>query len=230
MRRALFLILAAVLLAPAAAFAQQTVNFTIGGFVPTSEDARDRDDVLVQDLSDATPLAFQVSDFKGWTFSGEWLFALTHNLEGGLGLGYYQRSVPSVYATLVNADGSEIEQELKLRIVPFTATIRFLPLGYHNGFEPYIGGGVAAYWWRYSESGQFVDPADNSIFRNSYVGSGGAVGPTILGGARVSLGPTVVGGEIRWQGGHGDLPADQFLGSRIDLGGMNYLFTIGVRF
>jgi len=230
MRRLFFALLAATLLCPAAASAQQTINFSIGRFNVRAEDARDSNDVLVADLSDAQPLLFQVGDFDAATVSGEWLFPLMANLEGGLGIGYYQRTVPSVYANLVNADGSEIEQDLKLRIVPFTATIRFLPLGYHNGFEPYIGAGVAAYRWRYSESGQFVDPSDNSIFRNSYVGSGGAVGPVILGGARVPFGAAVVGGEIRWQGGKGDLPSDQFLGTKIDLGGVNYLFTIGLRF
>ena len=37
--------------------------------------------------------------------------------------------------------------------------------------------------------------------------------------------------EIRWHGGKGQLPSDQsFAGTKIDLGGFNYLFTFGVRF
>ena len=45
----------------------------------------------------------------------------------------------------VNSNFSEIEQEFKLRIVPFTATFRFLPLGRKGAVQPYIGGGVGVF-------------------------------------------------------------------------------------
>lgn len=233
MRRILFFILAAALAVPASASAQQTINVFLGGFVPRAEDARDPNDVLIADLGSAQPLDFNVSDFNGFTLGGEWLFPLGTHVEGGLGVGFYTRTVPSVYRNLVNSDGSEIEQDLKLRTVPLTATIRFLPLGNTNGFQPYIGAGVNAIWYRYAETGQFVDLTDNSIYRASYVHSGSAAGPVVLGGVRFVIDPLVAGGEIRWQSAKGDLPTtgtNSFLGSRIDLGGFNYLFTIGVRF
>ena len=226
MRRALLMIAAAVLLVPASARAQQTLNFQLGGFIPHSADARPSSDVLVQDQSS---LDFATSDFNGVTFGGEWLFPIHNNFEGGLGLGFYNRTVPSVYLNVVNSNGSEIGQDLKLRIVPFTATVRFLPLG-HGGFEPYIGAGVAAYYWRYAETGQFVD-VNNNIFQGSFVGSGSAVGPVVMGGFRGVFDPLTAGFEVRWQSGKGNLPADQsFAGSKIDLGGFNYLFTLGIRF
>lgn len=233
MRRISFFILAAALAVPATASAQQTINFFVGGFIPRAEDARDRNDVLVQDLSVNPPLDFLVSDFNGATVGGEWLFPIGGNLEGGLGIAFYNRTVPSVYRTLVNSDGSEIEQDLKLRTIPFTATIRFLPLGNRNGFQPYIGGGVTAIRWRYAETGQFVDPTDNSIYRDSFVATGSSAGPVVVGGVRFNFDPIVAGGEVRWQSAKGDLPttgSNAFLGSKIDLGGFNYLFTIGVRF
>lgn len=233
MRRLGFVIIFAVALAlPSAASAQQqTINFNLGGFVARSFDARDFNDVLVQDLTVSQPLAFEISDFTGFTFGGEWSFPIGRYFDGAVGVNYYSKSVPSLYAGLVNSNGSEIEQDLKLRIVPFAATFRFLPMGRRNGLEPYIGGGVNVYYWRYEESGQFVDLSDNSIFNDTFVGSGGAVGPVILGGVRYNFDPLVAGGEIRWQGGKGDLPGgDQFLGTTVDLGGVNYLFTIGLRF
>jgi len=109
-------------------------------------------------------------------------------------------------------------------------TIVTTPLGNTAGFQPYVGGGVGAYRWRYSETGQFVD-FQNNVFTGNFVGSGGAVGPVILGGVRVPVGSAGVGFEIRYQSAEGDLPADQgFAGSTIDLGGMNYLFTLNFRF
>jgi len=61
--------------APAAS-AQQSVNFYMGGFVPTSADARGdiaggiSNDVLVQNQQF---LSFRIKDFDGFTFGGEWL-------------------------------------------------------------------------------------------------------------------------------------------------------------
>jgi len=216
------------------ASAQQSVNFYLGGFTPRAIDARDNDEVLVQNsvfLSTENQVrGIDIGEFNNVTVGGEWLFGLNRYVEGGLGIGFYQSTVPTVYTDLVNTNGTDIEQDLKLRIVPFTATIRFLPLGNTAGFQPYVGGGVGAYRWRYSETGQFVD-FQNNVFTGNFVGSGGAVGPVILGGVRVPVGSAGVGFEIRYQSAEGDLPADQgFAGSTIDLGGMNYLFMLNFRF
>ncbi|MCU1385517.1 MAG: hypothetical protein JWL71_4214 [Acidobacteria bacterium] len=209
------------------ASAQQQLSFSIGGFSPRSEDARSNADVLVNDLNF---LAFRVSDFSGPLVGAEYLTGLGDNFDAGLGVGFYQRSVPTVYNDFTNSNGSEIEQTLKLRVVPFTATVRWLPMGHHNGVEPYIGAGVGVFNYRYSESGQFL-ATDQSIFRGTFVGSGTATGPVILGGIRVPVGTWGVGGELRYQSAEGKLPADQdFAGSKIDLGGFTYTFTINVRF
>jgi hypothetical protein len=232
--RRLILCLSAVALitgfiAPSTGFAQQqSINFYIGGFTPRGFDSRGTDDVLFQN---ANFLTFNVKDFNGATVGGEWLVGLTDLFDAGLGLGYYQRTTPSVYTNLTFADQTEIEQELKLRIVPFTATIRFLPLGHHGPIQPYIGGGVGVMRWRYSETGDFVDTTDNSIFRDTFIGTGTSVGPLILGGVTFPIGAVGVGGEIRYQSAKGTLPpAENFAGPKIDLGGMNYLFMVSVRF
>jgi hypothetical protein len=209
------------------ASAQQQVSFSVGGFSPRTEDARTSGDVLVNNLDF---LAFDIKDFSGPSFGAEWLTAVGDKFDAGLGVSFYQRSVPVVYRYDVNANGSEIEQTLKLRVIPFSATIRFLPMGHHNGVEPYIGAGVGVSSYRYSETGQFV-ATDGSIFRGDFVGSGTAVGPVIVGGIRVPVGSWGVGGELRYQSAEGALPADQdFAGTKIDLGGLTYAFTINIRF
>ena len=96
--------------------------------------------------------------------------------------------------------------------------------------QPYIGGGIGLFKWRYSESGEFVD-FDSTIFRETYIGDGTEVGPVILGGVRFPLGSWDIGGEIRYQDAEGELPSDQgFSGSKIDLKGFSYLLTFNVRF
>lgn len=226
---------------PATSYAQQAVNLYLGGFVPRAEDARADRDVLVGNLSAFDPLAFNIGDFKGATIGGEWLFGVGEFVDAGLGLGIYSKSVPSVYRNLTHSDGSEIEQDLKLRVVPFTATVRFLPLGRGAAIQPYIGAGVGVFAWRYAETGEFVFPGD-FIERGSFVGSGATAGPVVLGGVGFPIGSWSIGGEIRWQSAQGELPNDlgfagateqeqrQGVHPKIDLGGFNYLATFKVRF
>jgi hypothetical protein len=238
LRYSMGLAAAAAILAPAAAHAQirqvssdprQSIGLTLGGFFPRGEDSRVEGDVLFADLDD---LVFDVGDFTGLSISGEWLFALSDFVEGGVGAGFYQSSVPSIYREFTNENGSEIEQDLKLRIVPVTATVRFLPIGRGNTVEPYVGVGIGAFNWRYSETGEFVDNVDSSIFRASFVDKGTAVGPVILAGLRAPIGDAWdIGGELQYQRASSDLdPEAGFVGEKIDLGGWHALFTMHIRF
>jgi hypothetical protein len=234
MRRLLplaFALFAVAILFPARAGAQQALSLHIGGFVPRGEDSRVEDDVLFRNLfSGEDSLAFDLSEFNGATIGAEWLFALSDRVEAGLGVGYYRQTVESFYADLVKENGAEIEQDLRLRIVPISATVRFTPLGRRAPLTPYIGAGVGVMSWRYTETGEFVD-FEGTIFGGRFVGHDWAAGPLVLGGLRVPLGESDLGFEVRYQKAEGDLPPEEgFIGSRIDLGGFNYLLTFGVQF
>ena len=211
------------------ASAQQSLDLYIGGTQVRAEDARHSDDVLVQDK---TFLDFNVGDFNGATIGGEWLVGLGNMFDAGLGVGFYQHTVPAAdRLRAFEKTNAPIVLDLKLRVVPLTATIRFLPLGHRAGIEPYIGAGVGVFAWRYSETGDFVGSDNVTIRHGNFVGSGSNAGPVVLGGVRVPMGPVAVGGEVRYQSAVADLPADQdFTGSKIDLGGFNYLLTFNVRF
>jgi len=216
------------------ASAQQTVSVYLGGFLPQGLDSRGSDDVLFQNNAFLTTLNRQrgidMNQFNGFTFGGEYLIGFGNNLEAGLGIGFYQKTAPVVYTDSVNANGQEIFQDLKLRVIPFNATVRFLPLGHRSAVQPYIGAGVGVFSWRYSETGEFID-SRNNIFVDNFVGSGAVAGPVILGGVRFPMGPFAAGGEVRWQDAKADLPNDEgFAGPKINLGGFNYLFTMNFRF
>jgi hypothetical protein len=230
---------AAAILAPVAAHAQirqvsssdhrHAIGFTLGGFFPKGEDSRVEGDTIFADLAD---LAFGVKDFNGASFSGEWLFAVGDYIEAGVGAGYYKRSVPTVYRAFKNANESEIEQTLRLRIVPLTATVRFLPIG-RGAVEPYVGAGIGAFNWRYSEVGDFVDTSDLSIFPARYKANGTAVGPVILAGIRAPFADVWdIGGEVQYQRASGDTNrADSgLIGDKIDLGGIHAVVTMHIRF
>lgn len=232
------LVCAAALAAAAApASAQdQTISFNLGYFALKGEDGRTEGDVLNADRCiDTTflcePLLFDVGDFNNATIGAEYLFGIGEYVEVGAGIGYYQRTVNSIYDLVTRPDGSEIEQDLKLRIVPITGTVRVIPTGRHASIQPYVGAGIAALQWRYSEIGEFVDPVDFSIFRASFEADGTEVAPIFLGGVRfLASDALLVGGEVRFQRAEGDLPIDDFLGDRIDLGGTTFQATVGWRF
>jgi len=221
--------------------ARHSIGFNLGYLWVKGEDGRpdrcftgdDDCDTLVANLRGTDPLFFEFKDFNFATIGGEWLYGVSNYLETGVGLGFYKRTVPSVYDDLVNVNGNEIAQDLKLRLVPITATLRFLPAGRGGPIEPYVGGGVTFVNWRYSETGEFVDSSDGSIFRANYRADGTVVGPVLLGGIRFPAGDAfTAGAELRWQKAEGDTNSveSQLLGNKIDLSNTTLNFTLHFRF
>jgi type 1 fimbria pilin len=217
--------------------AQQTLNFTFGYFTVHGEDARPSCspaastdcDVLVKDRQF---LSFDINDFSGATVGGEWLVPFGNFLEGGAGISFSRRTVPSVYTNFVDTDGTEVDQDLRLRLVPIDFTVRLIPTGQSSPVQPYFGVGVGIVNWRYSESGEFINfsGGQRTIFRDTFVGTGNATGPVVLGGLRF-VGDHATGGfEIRYRKAEDTLPEGEFAASKIDLGGWSYLVTGGVRF
>jgi hypothetical protein len=218
---------AAVLMTARDAAAQQTLNFSLGYFTIRGEDARTEGDVI---NVNRTFLAFDVDDFNTASVGGEWLVPLGEFIEAGAGVSFSRRTVPSVYADFVDNDGTEIEQDLRLRLVPVAFTVRLLPLGQRNALQPYFGAGLGVINWRYSESGEFIDfGAGRQIVRDSVVADGNETGPVVVAGLRFGGETMSAGGEIRYHSAEADLD-ERFAGSKIDLGGWTYNFTIGVRF
>lgn len=233
-----------ILLAPAAASAQirqvgttssaadakSTVNFSIGYFMLKGLESRVEEDVLLNNLQNEHPLLFEINDFNSATFGVEYLLGIGSNFEAGVGVGYTQRTVPTIYEDLVRPGQVEIEQELKLKQVPVSFTGRVLLLPRGSAVEPYVGAGLVAIRYKYSEVGDFVD-INGDVFPERYVAEGVAVGPTVFGGVRAAVDRYTVGGEVRWQQAEGkDLFEKGFLGDRLDLGGWNLNFTFGFRF
>lgn len=216
-------------LAPSTVRADNVFTVNMGSFLPRGEDGRSENDVLYRNLDF---LAFNLDDFNGFTIGGEWSFGIGDYLEVGGGIGYYKETVPSVYRDLVDEDGTEIFQELRLRIIPYTVIARFFPVSRNAPVQPYIGAGVGFFQWRYSETGEFVDFTDFTIFRGNYVDDGVQAGPVVLGGVRFPVGPAfLIGGEFRYQNAKADLDESLgFAGTEIDLSGYTWLATFQLRF
>jgi len=231
-----------LLLVPVRAFAQihqvgsssssdgrSTVNFHVGYFALKGLESRVDDDVLVADLVNAHPLFFEVKDLNSATFGGEYLFGVNRSIEVGVGLAFSQRTTQSVYADLTHPNGDEIRQDIKLRQIPVTFTGRFLILPRGSVVEPYVGAGLVAIRYQYSEAGEFVD--NGVIFPEIYKINGTTAGPIFLAGVRAPISNWTAGLEMRWQKAEASgLLNEGFLGDKLDLGGWTTNFTVGVRF
>ena len=222
-------ILLLALTAAVPAQADTLFGITGGYFAVKSESSRDTDDVIYQNRGF---LAFDVSDFNGGTIGGEFLVGAGRFVEVGVGVGYYQQSVPSFDLDFTAPSGRELEQRTDLRIVPVSAMARVFPLGRDQGVQPYIGGGVALLNWKYTEDGEFVDDNTREIIAGRFTDDGNVVGPLVMAGVRFALSDAVMlGGEVRYQGGKADLdPSQGFAGDRLDLGGYSTQVTLHVRF
>lgn len=228
---------------PASAQVVQSIQFGGGLFSPRGFDSRADGDVLRRDfdgrplngapnLTDA--LVFDIADFRTGNVFGEWSVGVGKHLEFGAGIGFAQRAVPSVYLDVVDQSGRDIDQTLKLQIVPMTAVVRFLPFGGPGTVQPYIGAGIGAVRYRYSEFGRFVDSDTLDIFSDRFTATGTAPAGVILGGVKFPLGGDIYsmsleGRYLRAVGDTGGL-ANNFLGDKIDLSGGMFNVGFQVRF
>jgi hypothetical protein len=231
---------------PVSAQIVQSLHVSGGFFIPRGYDGRVSDDVLVADLNDlefrgceTDPIQSCIHRFNSGQVFGEWVVALNNHLEIGAGVGFYSRGVDSYYRDYTFPDGSDITQRLQLRIVPITGVVRVLA-GRPGSFQPYVGGGIAALNYHYSETGDFIDftqlDATGAFvtYPAQYRASGTAVGGLVLAGFRAPLKGDIWAftTEWRYQAGSADTGGapNGFLGSRIDLGGNSINFGLLVRF
>jgi opacity protein-like surface antigen len=236
-------LLAAVAATPQVAGADTLFGGSLGVFVPRGEGSRVSGDVLVENFGVRNGFRTLIDDigetepiklFRGPSIGGEVLFGLGDFLEAGVGISYYQRDRDGFYTDFEDLDGTDIEQNTKLRVIPLSVTVRAFPIGRTVPVQPYVGGGLNFYRWKYTEVGEFIDFSDNTlpIFEDEFSDDGTAVGATILGGVRIPVGRTLnLGGEFRWQNGSADLaPELNFAGDKLDLGGFTLAGTVHVRF
>jgi hypothetical protein len=102
-----------------------------------------------------------------------------------IGVDGFSRTVRSNYRDYVYQDGSEIEQDLRLSVVPITFGVKFLPVGKFQKFIPYVAGGLGIYPYEYREEGDFIDFSTFDIFYERFEDNG--VGTGLYGAAGVEV-------------------------------------------
>lgn len=237
MRRAILsLTLLAILVVTAGRATAGGLDLRIGGYFPRGNDT------LFED--DRNLYLVEKSDFYGPYGGIEYNHVLMNNVELGLSLDGYSRTVDSSYRDYTWDDGSEIRQSLKLNMVPLGVSIRFVPTSKRAKIAPYVGGGVDAIFYKYQEYGDFVcfPPAggscdhDYDVVSDAFVSEGTAFGFHVLGGLRVYINRDIaIVGEGRYQWAKADMgddfaPSEPGLVNTIDLSGWTATIGVHIRF
>jgi hypothetical protein len=149
-------------------------NFRLGAFFPSGNG----------DFWTANEAAFTLdsSDFIGPITGVGYNAAITNYFEFDANADFYTSTVQSADRYYVDLDGFPIYHDTRLLSFPFSVGVRVLPIGRfaRRGAEgeryvrhpvPYLGGGIGAVYWQYTEEGDFV-ASDLSIVYDRLTASG----------------------------------------------------------
>jgi hypothetical protein len=178
------------------------------------------------------------SEWVGFAWGIEYNHVVADNLEVGVHVDGYQRTVETSYRDFVRPDDTEILQTLRLNIVPFGLTVRLVPTGKRTKLAPYVGGGVDLVYYKYEEWGDFIDflDPDFSIYYDEFVSDGVTFGLHAVGGLRFYLNrdiALIVEGRYQWANadmGDDFAPTEPGLINNIDLSGFSVTGGLRVRF
>lgn len=142
-------------------------------------------------------LTIEKGDFSGPGFSADVGWALTERLDVVAGFEFTRKKVQSEYRGFVDNDLRPIEQETQLDQNLLTGSLRFAltPRGTRAGsyawvpsrFTPYVGAGGGMMWWRFQQTGDFVDFEDFDVFPDTFRSDGFSPTGHLFGGANIQL-------------------------------------------
>lgn len=177
------------------------------------------DSILFKD--DMSLYLVDKSDFVG-PFGGiEFTKTVSPNVELALSVEGYGREIDTSYRDFTRPSGREIEQTIKVEMVPTSAIVRFMPSGRYRKLTPYVGGGASAVWWSYEEFGDFIDfyDPDRRVSFDSFKSTGTAFAMVANGGLRYRLNTDMqLTADFRYFFGEGKMGGD-FHPNKIDVSG-----------
>jgi opacity protein-like surface antigen len=230
MSRATAAVLALGLVAasPAAGWASG-LELRIGGFFPAAKSDLFQDDAELYSRA-GEQRGVSKSDWIGVYGGAEYSFNLADHVEMGISLDGYGKTIPTVYRDFTRPNGSEIEQDLKLTIVPLGVSLRVLPADRYAAIQPYATVGADVLFYQYEEFGDFIDffSANRDISSDSFKSDGAAFGGHAAAGLRIPLGHDfAITAEGRYQFAQKKRMGGDFNKNSLDLNGASA--TIGVR-
>ena len=186
-------------------------------------------------------LTLENGDFNAPAISGEIGFILTPRVEVLGGVEWSKSKTPSEYRRFVDNSNLPITQETSLENLHLSGSIRFAlrPRGQSlsrlawipRAVTPYVGAGAGAVRYEFTQSGDFVDFVDLSVFPDLFVSKGWAPSAHVFGGADLQIFRLMfLQLEARYLWSSGELGPDFIDFDPIDLAGFRTTAGISVVF
>jgi hypothetical protein len=180
-------------------------------------------------------------DFNAPALGSELAVHLTPRVALTLGAAYAGRTSRSEFRDWVDGDDLPIEQNTEFARVPVTAGVKayLTPPGRSIGqfawvparYAPYLGAGGGAMWYRFRQTGEFVDFETLDIFRDEIESSGWTPTAQGVAGLDLSLSPRLVlTGEARYLWARAPMGGGFEGFDPIDLSGLSATLGFSVRF
>lgn len=180
-------------------------------------------------------------DFRAPSIGADLLVRVAPRLDLDFGAGYSGSSKGSEFRHFVDLNNLPIQQRTTLVRAPLTAGARLYlaPPGRSIGkfawiptkVVPYVGAGGGMMWYRFRQTGDFIDFATTDVFPDTFESSGWTPTAHGLAGVDYSLTPRLaLNGEARYTWAKAHL-SDDFTGfDGIDLSDIGITFGLNVRF
>lgn len=187
-------------------------------------------------------LTLSRGDFGSLTLAADLSLRLDPRVDAVFSVAYAGSRTRSEFRRWVDQDNLPIEQTTTLERVPLTASVKWYvtPRGRSVGrfawiparYAPSVGAGGGAMWYRFRQSGDFIDfTNNNSVFSDDFTTDYWALTAHAFAGVDVSLSPRfVVTAEGRYTFAKAPLSNDFQGFDRIDLSGFSVTGGIAVRF
>ena len=174
---------------------------------------------------------YRVNDFNSLFAGVAFDVELNEYVDVEMGVDGYSRTVASRYRDFVRDDGSEVVQDIRLRVAPIILGVRFFPAGKFHVLLPYVSGGLGLYVYEYREEGEFIDFETTEIFGAAFYDRGVGAGLYAAAGLEASLTPGfLVFGEFRRHFVRAEHGGDFASFGDFDLGATQLGFGITFRF
>ena len=185
-------------------------------------------------------LTLRRRDFGSVMIGGDVAARLAPRLDLVLGASFSGVDQRSEYRDWLDQDDLPIEQTTIFRRVPVTAGVRLYlaPRGRAVGslawiparLTYYVGAGVGAMWYRFRQSGDWVNLETLDVYRDRLDSDGWTMVGYGVAGVEVSLGPRFfLTSEARSTLSNADLGPSYYGFDRIDLSGLALTVGIGIR-
>ena len=187
-------------------------------------------------------LTIEKKDFAGGYYGGELAVRLSDRLDLALGVGYSGSSTASEFRDWVDTDDQPIEQVTEFSTTPVTLSAKYYLTDRGRSIgrfawvpstvNAFVGGGLGFTYYRFHQSGDWVDFDTLDIFNSRFTSSGTGMQVHTLAGLDVSISKNLyLTGEGRYLWADAGINEMFFEGfSDVDLSGLQFTVGISARF